>query len=83
MEYGLDLLKRSLYFAWRNPENLFFLAKTTVILPIFIANNGWSLWLLEKAWQQAVVFVSNKFMSSFVMSCYGKINFLDSVIVQK
>ena len=47
------------------------------------ANNGWSLWLLEKTWQQAVVFVSNKFMSSFVMSCYCKINFLDSVIVQK
>ena len=37
-------------------------------LPSF-TNIGWSLWLLEKTWK-AVVFVSNKFMSSCAI-CLG------------
>ena len=59
MEYGLDLLKRCLRFARRNPENMF-LAKTTVILSLNLysfTNIGWSLRLLEKAWQQLFLWV--------------------------
>ena len=50
----------SLCFARRNPETCF-LAKTTVILLYLYSftNNGWSLRLLEKTWQQFSVFVSN------------------------
>ena len=61
MEYGLDLLKRCLCFARRNPENLFFSeddCHPTLTLYSF-TNNGWSLRLLEKTWQQLFLWVIN------------------------
>ena len=66
MEYGLDLLKRCLRFARRNPENMFFSeddCHPSLNLYSF-TNIGWSLRLPDLA---AVVFVSNKFMSSCVI----------------
>ena len=65
----MDLLKRCLCFARRNPENLLFSENDghpTLTLYSF-TNNGWSLRLLiEKTWQQ-LFFVSNKYMSSCVI----------------
>ena len=61
VEYGLDLLKRCLCFARRNPENLFFCeddCHPTLTLYSF-TNNGWSLRLLEKTWQQLFLWVIN------------------------
>ena len=72
MEYGLDLLKRCLRFAWRNPETETWFNEDdchpSLNLHSF-ANIGWSLRLLEKTWK-AVVFVSNKFMSSCVICLF-------------
>ena len=43
-------------------------------------NNGWSLRLLEKTWQQLfLIFVSNKFVFLCNLSCYCKRNCLASV----
>ena len=68
MEYGLDLPKRCLHFAWRNPENMQVFSKDdchpSLNLQSF-TNICWSLRLLEKTWK-AVVFVSNKFMSCVI-----------------
>ena len=61
VQYDLDLLKRCLCCARRNPRNCF-LAKTTVIL-IFI-DEQWLVIMASWEDQAAVVFVSNKFMSS-------------------
>ena len=80
--YGLDLLKRCLCFAGRNPKNLFFSeddCHPTLTLYSF-TNNGWSLRLLEKTWQQLfLIFVSNKFVFLCNLSCYCKRNCLASV----
>ena len=80
MEYGLDLLKRCLCFARRNPENLFFSEDDCHPTLYSFTNNGWSLRLLEKTWQQLfLIFVSNKFVFLCNLSCYCKRNCLASV----
>ena len=58
----IPALKRCLCFAWRNPENLFF--------SVELVNNIYEQWLVITASLEdraAVVFVSNKFMSSCVI----------------
>ena len=72
MEYGLDLLKRCLRFARRNPEKMF-LAKTTSF-----TNIGWSLRLLEKTWQQLFLWVINLCLIVY-LCCYCERNFPASV----
>ena len=57
-----------LYFTRRNPDNLFFSEDDCHPTLYSFTNNGWSSRLLEKTWQQ-VVFVSNKFVSSFGVIC--------------
>ena len=62
MEYGLDLLKRSLCYAQRNPGNSFFSeddCHPTLTGLYSFTNNGWSLRLLEKTWQQLFLWVIN------------------------
>ena len=57
VEYGFDLLKRCLCFAHKIQKTCF-LAKTAGcnrslnLTYIQFTNNGWSLRLLEKTWQQ-------------------------------
>ena len=60
--------KITLYFARRNPENLFFSEDDCHPTLYSFTNNGWSLRLLEKTSQQ-VVFVSNRFVSSCGVIC--------------
>ena len=46
--------ERCLRLAWQNPENIFFTeddCHPSLNLHSF-TNFGWSLWLLEKTWQQ-------------------------------
>ena len=57
-----------LYFARRNPDNLFFSEDDCPRTLYSFTNYGWSSRLLEKTWQ-LVVFVSNKFVSSCGVIC--------------
>ena len=68
LEYGLDSLKRCLCFARRNPENLSFKRRRLSSFFIFIFQQ----WLVITASREdlaAVVFVCNKFMSSYGIIC--------------
>ena len=58
VEYGLDLLKRCLRFAWRNPENVF-LSEDDCHHWHSFTNFGLSLRLLENTWQQLFLWVIN------------------------
>ena len=50
---GVDpALRKCLCFARRNPENLFFSENNCHPTLHSFTNNGWSLGLLDKTWQQ-------------------------------
>ena len=70
VEYGSDLLKRCLRFARQNPENMLFREKTVTFFNLIFIYEQWLV--ITASWEDlaAVVFMSNKFMSSCVREIF-------------